>query len=748
MRISREGKRKLVYLLVAIALLFSMIAIHLTPGKAAPGSLETMPTWSDYHTFSNDMDAYASPAIAVDDHGILHVVWRNSTDDILYCSSTTDGVWAETINISNTNPGTSKHPAIAISSDGSIHAAWVEDDDIWYAYSLYKQSWEVTQATVTGTVSMQPDIAVDDNGMVHLVWQQGDEAGSPAYDVYYKVKRISESWNRTTASNLSNTPDDLSTVPSLCVEDSGQVHVVWQQQHDGLNDIYYRNKSLFETWSETENVSQGISGDSRNPSLAISEDGTAHAVWTGNSNSTIYYRLKYSDHHWADADESIRVSSSSVFQIQEPDIASDKQGAIHLVWHENHPDHGDDDEIYYCSKPFNSDSWSPQPINLTEGLAGECASASIAIGSVHVVWRNTGTGLVVIHASAYAPNQPINVTPANMHTVSDLTPTLTSSIFADKDSSDSHLSSQWQVSTISGDYSNPVWDSLENSQKLTTVDVPANLLSNQTTYYWHVRHRDSSPGQHWSAYSDQTSFLVDVDEPTIIINTFIPNPTNDNTPTLTGSATDATSDIHSIDYRINGTGWISVELIADATNSKTTTYTLTTALLSDGIHTIEVRVTDEAGNISNTYASQNFAIDTAPPTITSSNPDASSTNMNPPTFSGMITDDTSTIASVEYSVDGGPWEPADFTIDPNDPATASYRFAPFVSGGNHTIQIRATDSSGNVVAASNYITSQFNVPPDSMNTWIIVMVTLVAFATITLVIYLLVIRRGKKPEPS
>ncbi|MDY6835844.1 MAG: Ig-like domain-containing protein [Chloroflexota bacterium] len=743
----RYRKRKLLYLLMSIALLFSLMDIHLTPGKATPSVLETTPIWSEYYTFSNDIDAHASPSIAIDDYGTLHVVWRSNTNDILYCNSTTNGSWLEPISISNTIPGTARHPAIAISAEGSIHVVWVTDGYIWHAYNLDEQTWQVAEASTVGTTSMHPDINIDHNGMIHLVWQEGDEFDGPAYDIYYKSKRISETWSGTITSNLSNTPNDRSTEPSLFVEDSGQVHVVWQQEHDGISDIYYRSKPLFETWNEIEDVSSGISGDHCDPSLVLGDDGTAHVAWADNSNSIIYYRLKYSDHQWTNDNKAIEVSSSSVFQMQKPDIAIDKQGAIHLVWQESHLDHGDDDEIYYCNKPLNLDSWIPQPINLTKDLAGECASTSIATGSIHIVWRNTDIGLVAIKASAYAPNQPINVTPANERAVSDLTPTLTSSIFADADRSDSHLSSQWQVTTTPGDYSNPVWETYEDNKGLTTVEVPADLLSNQTTYYWRIRHRDSSPGLHWSTYSEETSFLVDVDQPTVTINSPIPNPTNDNTPMLTGSATDATSDIYSIEYRIDNTHWLSIESIADANSSRTKTYSITTDSLSDGIHIIEVIAIDEAGNTSSTYASQNFTIDTMPPSIISSNLDASSSNTNPPIFSGMIRDETSTIVSVEYSIDGSPWETASITIDPNDPKTAHYRFRPTVSSGDHTIRIRATDDSGNVLNESDYYTSQFNVPPDSMYKWIVVIAILVGIATATPAIYLLVVRRLRRPKP-
>jgi hypothetical protein len=85
-----------------------------------------------------------------------------------------------------------------------------------------------------------------------------------------------------------------------------------------------------------------------------------------------------------------------------------------------------------------------------------------------------------------------------------LTQRLLSLTFSDPDAGDSHTASQWQITTIPGDYSSSVFDSGADDANLTSIIVPP--LDCATTYYWHVRYRDNHGA--WSGWSTQTSFTT------------------------------------------------------------------------------------------------------------------------------------------------------------------------------------------------------------------------------------------------
>jgi PKD repeat protein len=114
------------------------------------------------------------------------------------------------------------------------------------------------------------------------------------------------------------------------------------------------------------------------------------------------------------------------------------------------------------------------------------------------------SGFTVATAINHPPNQPVNVSPANGATGISLTPSLQSSAFSDPDPGDGHAASQWQIRTSSGSYSSPVFDSSTDTSNLTSITIPSGRLSSNTTYYWHVRHKDNNDA--WSSYSSETSF--------------------------------------------------------------------------------------------------------------------------------------------------------------------------------------------------------------------------------------------------
>jgi len=104
------------------------------------------------------------------------------------------------------------------------------------------------------------------------------------------------------------------------------------------------------------------------------------------------------------------------------------------------------------------------------------------------------------------PNQPTNISPTNGATGVSVTPTLKCSAFSDPDSGDTYGGSQWQITMVSGNYTNPVFDSGSG----TEITLSPVILNRNTTYYWHVRHQDNHGA--WSSYSAETSFTTSNDQ--------------------------------------------------------------------------------------------------------------------------------------------------------------------------------------------------------------------------------------------
>jgi Leucine-rich repeat (LRR) protein len=102
------------------------------------------------------------------------------------------------------------------------------------------------------------------------------------------------------------------------------------------------------------------------------------------------------------------------------------------------------------------------------------------------------------------PDQPTNVSPHSGAARVSPPPRLKSSAFSDPDAVDTHVASQWQVTTTPGDYSSPVFDSNTDNVNLTSMRVPS--LRHSTTYYWRAAHQDNHGD--WSNWSEETSFTT------------------------------------------------------------------------------------------------------------------------------------------------------------------------------------------------------------------------------------------------
>lgn len=122
----------------------------------------------------------------------------------------------------------------------------------------------------------------------------------------------------------------------------------------------------------------------------------------------------------------------------------------------------------------------------------------------------------VIGGANTPPNAPVAQAPSGQ--LDGVAAELQAGPFGDIDG-DSHLASHWQVTTVAGDYSDPLIDAWGNRTRSENiwydtniqegVDItrhPLNGLSGNTTYYWRVRYRDAH--WDWSDWSRELSFTT------------------------------------------------------------------------------------------------------------------------------------------------------------------------------------------------------------------------------------------------
>ena len=328
--------------------------------------------------------------------------------------------------ITGWNNGYSASPSIVIDSNEIIHAVWADDTngawgsdkEIMYAF---KNGTEWTNITVISDDSTQwnndssnhPSIAVDINGTIHIVWQDSTNGvwGSDT-EIMYSFNNGSGWSNATVISDdIINWNDGRSSYPSLAVDINGTIHVVWNDDTDGIwgtdeEIMYIANNGT--GWSDIMVISDDGTnwndGDSYNPSIAVDETDKVHVVWDDTTDGawSTDWEIMYASNDgsgWSNATViSDDITNWNDGESSYPSLAVDINGTIHVVWKDDTDGiWGTDEEIMYIAN--NGTGWSDITVisdDANQWNNGPSYLPSIAVdykGIIHVVWSDNTKGI-------------------------------------------------------------------------------------------------------------------------------------------------------------------------------------------------------------------------------------------------------------------------------------------------------------------------------------------------------------------
>ncbi len=271
--------------------------------------------------------------------------------------------------------------------------------------SFGSSAWNWTTTEVVSTEStwtaIDSSIAIDSLGNVHVVWSDDtDYAGSGAEeDIFYKKwDTITNSWSLTEVLTVDSTTIS-DCYPSMAVDSSNNIHVVWQQADSefGTVEIFYKrwDKGTI-SWNDTVFVSTE-SGDSILPCIATDNLGNVHIAWEDYTNyagagtdlDIFYKRWDSLSASWLVTEV---VSTESTADSKEPSLCTDSLNNVHIVWEDDtsYLSSGTDSDIFYKRWDSYSSSWTITEVVSTESI-DTSIMASIEIDSsnnVHVVWED------------------------------------------------------------------------------------------------------------------------------------------------------------------------------------------------------------------------------------------------------------------------------------------------------------------------------------------------------------------------
>lgn len=238
------------------------------------------------------------PAIATDTNNHIHVVWENEGPGgwgEIYYKKSTDGGTTWTTKRLSYSAGVSMSSDIVVDSNSRIHIVYRDDTyeeglpEIFYKMSTDGgTTWTTRRLTWNLGGSWGPAIATDSNDHIHLTWSDDD-----FYRCYLLLYRRSTDGGATWTTKRITANCELSVGPAdIAVDSNNHILVVWGDKTPGNREIYYKKSTdAGVNWSETKRLTWD-SGASDLPSIAVDSSDRIHLVWHDNTlgNYEIYYK--------------------------------------------------------------------------------------------------------------------------------------------------------------------------------------------------------------------------------------------------------------------------------------------------------------------------------------------------------------------------------------------------------------------------------------------------------------------------
>ncbi|MBW7992006.1 MAG: hypothetical protein FVQ84_18600 [Planctomycetes bacterium] len=230
--------------------------------------------WGTATQVTDGPSSQSEPAIAIDDvDGTAYIVWtdaRNSGTATDIYGADSDTVLWDDVSLINTASNQS-NPACA-ASGGVLHLLWIDDDngsdDIFYGNNGSASSFDgISIVDEDNTNQSAPSIAAEGT-KVFACWQDSrNVSGNADTDIYYAEK----TGLKFGTNILVN--DDIGTytqtTPVIGTDGDGNPYMVWVDNRQGNNDIYYAGAMSVGPALATDEVNAGVGGTVGNSSLQV-----------------------------------------------------------------------------------------------------------------------------------------------------------------------------------------------------------------------------------------------------------------------------------------------------------------------------------------------------------------------------------------------------------------------------------------------------------------------------------------------
>ncbi len=293
--------------------------------------------------------------LAIDANSTVHVIWNDSyTDyyaDLYVGTRPLNGIWSASTRINDITCAGQHFGSIVIDSSGRASVAWMDwramNYDIYFSQNSSDNSWSTSVKVNTDSSAADqynPSLAVDQTGNLYIVW--ADERNGHS-DIYFSYRPVNGQWGANVKVN-----DDIGTteqrLPTLAIDEAGTVYVVWEDKRNGDSDIYFSQRSSTGIWTQNQRLNDDAGVEHQfTPQIAVDESGNVQVVWQDYrlGNAHIFHTYRPSSGAWK---ANTRIDSAGTYH-ELPSLAVDNTGRVHIAWADNRNGNLD---IYHTTFPM------------------------------------------------------------------------------------------------------------------------------------------------------------------------------------------------------------------------------------------------------------------------------------------------------------------------------------------------------------------------------------------------------------
>ncbi len=281
--------------------------------------------------------------------------------------------------------------SLSMAANGDAILGWVQSDGQSQRATVrlfVSGAWQASRYISTFARTDPGDVnnikvAIDASGAAMAVWLQGPYAGSPP-NVYASRYETGGGWQTPVFVG-----GPWGSNPDVAMDGRGNAAVAWLNEGVSDADMHARYYTQGSGWQAIAHLHMA-SVSAQHPSVAISPDGSALAVWTqapdvARVNTDLFASRYVPANGWS---EPLRIELNDTQSSSDASIAMDASGNAAVVWRQND---GVRNNIY--ATQFRTGAWTtPTVLENSEADAVAPVIAMSGSGQAVIAWEQLDNG--------------------------------------------------------------------------------------------------------------------------------------------------------------------------------------------------------------------------------------------------------------------------------------------------------------------------------------------------------------------